>query len=929
MAGLRIVPKPRPSRADGNVKETPLPLRPPTLLAIALLAGPQAAAFERADCDAPRHATTLHPAAAPPTEARAVWVDARTLRWPGQPAEGRYRIHHAARATLLARPGAPVTGADGAIELQPRSAPLAKDLDERFGWLGPGALLGLLEKAAAARDAAARGQAMLVREDDTGRVLAATLMQWPGALDERHAEAAAATLGAQVGAERTSFALWAPTAQRVALCLYADGAAPASSVIEAGRDDASGVWRLARDGDLSGGYYTWLVEVFVPGAGIVRNRVTDPYSLSLAADSKRTWIGSLDDPATRPAGWDAHPRPDRVRAAVDIVIWELHVRDFSIGDQRVPADRRGRYLAFAEGDSHGVRHLRALSAAGVTDVHLLPAYDISTVPEVGCVTPQVQGPPDGMQQQAAIRAVAAQDCFNWGYDPQHFTAPEGSYASDPADGAVRVREFRAMVQALHALGLRAGMDVVYNHTSHAGQHERSVLDRIVPGYYHRLDAAGRIERSTCCENTATEHRMMAKLMIDSAVVWARDYRIDSFRFDLMGHQPRRAMEDLQRAVDGAAGRRIHLIGEGWNFGEVADGRRFVQASQRSLYGSGIGTFSDRARDAVRGGGPGDNDERQVSRQGWASGLHYAPNAMAPREAGIDALRRAADLVRVGLAGSLRDYRMPAQDGREVPLSAIDYNGQPAGYVAQPGEVVNYVENHDNQTLYDVLAFKLPRDTTAADRARVQALALATVAFSQGIAYFHAGGEILRSKSMDRNSYDSGDWFNRVDWSGQDTAFGSGLPPAPDNERSWPLMRPLLADPALRPQPAQIAWTRGAFLDLLRIRASTPLFRLRTADAIAARLRFPDAGPAQSGSLLVGRLDGAGYPDARFGAVLYALNADVRAQVITLPEEAGRGWRLHPVHAEGTDPRPREQARFDAANGTFSVPPRTAVVWVLM
>jgi pullulanase/glycogen debranching enzyme len=273
--------------------------------------------------------------------------------------------------------------------------------------------------------------------------------------------------------------------------------------------------------------------------------------------------------------------------------------------------------------------------------------------------------------------------------------------------------------------------------------------------------------------------------------------------------------------------------------------------------------------------------------------------------------------------------MPAQDGREVPLSAIDYNGQPAGYVAQPGEVVNYVENHDNQTLYDVLAFKLPRDTTADDRARVQALALATVAFSQGIAYFHAGGEILRSKSMDRNSYDSGDWFNRVDWSGQDTAFGSGLPPAPDNERSWPLMRPLLADPALRPQPAQIAWTRGAFLDLLRIRASTPLFRLRTADAIAARLRFPDAGPAQSGSLLVGRLDGAGYPDARFGAVLYALNADVRAQVITLPEEAGLGWRLHPVHAEGTDPRPREQARFDAANGTFSVPPRTAVVWVLM
>jgi len=200
----------------------------------------------------------------------------------------------------------------------------------------------------------------------------------------------------------------------------------------------------------------------------------------------------------------------------------------------------------------------------------------------------------------------------------------------------------------------------------------------------------------------------------------------------------------------------------------------------------------------------------VSRQGWVNGLHYAPNALAPRDAGLDALRAAADLVRVGLAGSLRDYRLVARDGREVPLSSIDYNGQPAGYVAQPGDVVNYVENHDNQTLYDVNVFKLPRDTSPEDRARVQALALATVTFSQGIAYFHAGGEILRSKSMDRNSFDSGDWFNRVDWSGRENAFGSGLPPASDNQRSWPLMRPLLADPSLRPQRAPALPGRRAF-----------------------------------------------------------------------------------------------------------------------
>src|SRR5690606_2636963 len=153
-------------------------------------------------------------------------------------------------------------------------------------------------------------------------------------------------------------------------------------------------------------------------------------------------------------------------------------------------------------------------------------------------------------------------------------------------------------------------------TSASGQDGKSVLDRIVPGYYHRLDGAGDVTRSTCCENTATEHAMMARLMIDSAVLWVKHYGIDSFRFDLVGHQPPEAMERLQDAVDATAGRRIQLIGEGWNFGEVADGARFVQASQDSLAGSGIGTFSDRARDALRGGGPTDSGLALLREQGW-------------------------------------------------------------------------------------------------------------------------------------------------------------------------------------------------------------------------------------------------------------------------------------------------------------------------
>src|SRR5690606_18884413 len=256
----------------------------------------------------------------------------------------------------------------------------------------------------------------------------------------------------------------------------------------------------------------------------------------------------------------------------------------------------------------------------------------------------------------------------------------------------------------------------------------------------------------------------------------------------------------QAAVNAAAGKHVQLIGEGWNFGEVADGARFVQASQGSLNGSGIGTFSDRARDALRGGGPADSGAALLREQGWLNGLVHAPNAHADPERPRTDLLHAADLARVGLAGTLRDYVMTAHDGRRLRLDQIDYKGQPAGYASQPGEVVNYVENHDNQTLFDINVLKLPQGTSREDRARVQVLGMANTAFSQGVAYFHAGIEALRSKSLDRNSYDSGDWFNRFDWTWRDNFFGSGLPPAQDNADDWPLMRPLLADDSIKPLP---------------------------------------------------------------------------------------------------------------------------------
>jgi pullulanase-type alpha-1,6-glucosidase len=696
-------------------------------------------------------------------------------------------------------------------------------------------------------------------------------------------------------------------------------------------DNATGVWSTKVDRDLSGRYYTYLVDVHVDGVGVVRNRVTDPYAVSLTTDSRRAYVADLQSPRLKPPGWDAAPTPQRVQAQTDAVIYELHVRDFSIGDRTVQPQYRGKYLAFTQEESQGMRHLKTLAAAGVTDVHLLPVFDFGSVPEVGCVTPSPAGPPDGESQQATVTAVSARDCFNWGYDPVHFSAPEGSYATDAADGAARVIEFRRMVQALHRTGLRVGMDVVYNHTYAAGQDRWSVLDRIVPGYYHRLDEAGRVTTSTCCFNTATEHRMMAKLMIDSAVTWAREYRIDSFRFDLMGHQPRAAMEELQRQVNAAAGRPVLLLGEGWNFGEVADGARFVQAAQLSLNGSGIATFSDRARDAIRGGGAGDNDERQVQMQGFVNGLYYDRNAAAPSGVTAVDLMRAADLVRVGLAGSLRDFPVQAYDGREQRLEQIPYGGgQPAGYVTSPGEVVNYVENHDNQTLYDLNAFKLPLGTSSADRARVQILAAALNAFSQGITYWHAGFELLRSKSMDRNSYDSGDWFNRLDWTGQDNFFGTGLPPARDNAASWPLMRPRLADARLKPSPVDIEWTRAAFLDLMRVRSSSTLFRLRSATDVHERLRFLNTGPGQVPEVIAAHLRGDGYPGAGFREILYLVNVDLEPHSLAFDTERGKRYVLHPVHRDpgAADRRAAEDAHYDPPTGRFTVPARTAVVFVV-
>ena len=863
-----------------------------------------------------------------PKDARALWLDGRTLRWNAPVGATRILLLGSDAAGLRVVLGEKAVGAKQALMLSAVSAPNLPD-SARFSQV-QGAAWRVAEADAKALPALWRGQLLIVAEDTEGHILAATGTQLAGALDDVYAPAASRLeYGACVAGGETKFALWAPTARAVSLWLYDQATGPASSVRPMQWDVSSGAWRLTLPEDLRGKFYLYEVEVFVRGVGWVRNRVTDPYSRSLCGDSARTALVDLGDDATQPAGWQSDRRPATVQAATDLVVYELHVRDFSRDDLTVPVPLRGKYLAFAERDSDGMKHLRRLAQAGVTDIHLLPVFDFASVPERHPATPVLPSgtPSDSPAIQAAMAAYRETDAFNWGYDPWHYLAPEGSYATNPDDAVARVREFRTMVQSLHAAGLRVGMDVVYNHTMADGQDARAVLDRIVPGYYHRLDAKGKVEASTCNSNTATENAMMAKLVIDASLVWARDYHVDSFRFDLMGHLPRALLERLQGQVDAATGRHIDLLGEGWNFGEVQNGARFVQASQLSLQHSGIGTFSDRMRDAVRGGSAGDSGEA-LHVQGWLNGLHYAPNSA---NAGRDQARQlaaAADLVRVGLAGTLLGFQMQGADGRVQPLAEFAYGDQPAGYAAEPSEVVNYIENHDNQTLFDNNALRLSAETSRADRARVQVLGNALVLFSQGIAYLHAGQEIMRSKSLDRNSFNSGDVFNRIDWSLSTNHFGVGLPPAGDNETSWPQMRPLLARAAeLAPTPDDIRFSWEATLRLLAVRQSSALFRLRTASDVADRLHFLNTGPEACPSVVVGHLAGRGYPGAGFAEVLYILNADVAARTLALPSEASKPWKLHPALSSSIDPRLPEY-HLDPAAGTLTVPPRTALVLVM-
>lgn len=883
-------------------------------------------------------------------QAIGFWLDEDTIAWPTRQGS-TYRLYYAARGGIELD-GERVTGADGSVELLVKDGGITsgqKALDpyltgaytfdgEDFG------ALGFAEPVNAA--ALLTGQVVVLQRGPDGRPVAFSSLQTARILDAMYAESARLRpQGVTFVGGVPSFALWAPTAKSVTLRLYR-GPISERYTEHPMRRESDGSWTLTGRPTWRDKPYLYDVEVYIPVtavtpgdeaqrgiAGTVQhNLVTDPNSVGLTIDSKRSVVLDLADERYMPEVWADTPAP-RIGGFAERAIVELHVRDFSATDATVPRRLRGKYGAFGVEGSAGMAYLRELAAAGMNTVHLLPTYDMGSVPEDPAEQRKAAVPadaaPDSQEQQAAVGKVADVDAFNWGYDPLHYTTPEGSYAVK-ANGGTRTAEYRQMVGNLHKAGYQVVQDIVFNHTYAYGQDAKSVFEKIVPGYYHRLGYEGQTLTSPCCGEFATEHVMAENLMIDSLLTWARAYKIDGFRFDLMEFTSVESMKRIRAALDGLTmeedgvdGKSMYLYGEGWSFGTTANGSRFTPSVQGAMNGTGIGTFNDRLRDAVHGSqSDGKNDT-----QGFGNGLVTDPNGIA----GGDAvqLRFFTDVIRVGLAGNLRDYRFTACDGTVRRGSEIYFNGQVVGYASQPYESINYVDAHDNETLYDLNMWKMPANSTMEDRVRMNTVSLATVTLGQSPAFWHAGTDLLRSKSMDRNSYNSGDWFNAINWTGQESNFGVGLPPERDNRSRWQAMSPYLANPANKPGAKDIAAAHGQALELLALRRSTPLFTLGEAETIQQKVSFPNAGPNATLGLLVMVVDDTVGEDLdpALDGVMVVFNASPRPIVETIEGGRGKAYRLSPIQAHGTDPVVKSTV-WDAATGTVTIPGRTVAVLTL-
>ena len=388
---------------------------------------------------------------------------------------------------------------------------------------------------------------------------------------------------------------------------------------------------------------------------------------------------------------------------------------------------------------------------------------------------------------------------------------------------------------------------------------------------------------------------------------------------------RDALNSLTLEEHGVDGVSIYVYGEGWNFGEVENGARGINATQFNVAGTGIGTFNDRLRDAVRGGSPfGGRDE-----QGVGNGLYVLPNGINPINENLERALLLADLTRVGLAGNLQNYTFIDSTGAEARGLDVDYNGSPAGYTLDPQENVIYVSKHDNETLFDNIIYRLPESMVASDVVRLQNLSLSYVMYAQGVPFFHAGSDLLRSKSLDRDSYNSSDWFNRLDWTYQSNNFAVGMPPEGVNSGQWDTIRPILQNEALIPSSDDIMLNMTVFQEMLAIRYSSPLFRLQTEQQVQERLAFHNTGAEQTPGVIVMSLsDTVGEDlDPNHDLVVVVFNATPDSIAYNVDALVGAGLELHPIQQNSFDAIV-QGASFASETGTLNVPAWTTAVFVV-
>jgi pullulanase len=490
-------------------------------------------------------------------------------------------------------------------------------------------------------------------------------------------------LGAVYTAEKTVLKLWAPAAERVQVCFFAQGDGDCMTSSSDMMRMEGGVWMLEKCGNLDEVYYTYLVTI----DGVTKETV-DPYAKAAGVNGMRSMVVDLND--TNPGGF-LEDRGPQLERPTDAVICEVSVRDIT-ADKSSAIQNKGKFLGLAErgtkspeGIPTGLDYLKDL---GVTHLQLMPCYDFGSIDE----------------------ANSSENQYNWGYDPVNYNMPEGSYSTDPFHGKVRIREMKTMIHEIHAAGLGVVMDVVYNHTYDI---ENSCFQKTAPDYFYRMDGAAYSNGSGCGNEVATERPMVRKYIIDSLVYWAKEYHIDGFRFDLMGVLDLETMQQISDTLH-ALRPDILLYGEGWTGGASVypDRKRAIKANISKL--SGVGAFSDDIRDSVRG------------------------HVFYPLETGfISGKKHMENDIRYSVAG--------ASLHPQVDYGAYTYTAS-GPWAKNPEDVINYISCHDNLTLWDKLKVSCP-DATDEEILAMNRLGAAIVFTSQGIPFFLSGEEFGRTKPI--------------------------------------------------------------------------------------------------------------------------------------------------------------------------------------